>query len=63
MTQAVAVEEIAAAKERIDALRREVMRVYIGAPRTLDLMITALLASHNCQLQSQIGAGSSRKRA
>ena len=55
MTQAVAVEEIAAAKERIDVLRREVMRVYIGAPRTLDLMITALLAQGHVLLEGVPG--------
>ncbi len=55
MTQAVAVEEISAAKERIDVLRREVMRVYIGAPRTLDLMITALLAQGHVLLEGVPG--------
>jgi len=55
MTQAVAVDEIAAAKERIDAVRREVMRVYIGAPRTLDLMLTALLAQGHVLLEGVPG--------
>jgi MoxR-like ATPase len=55
MMQAVAGDEISAAKERIDALRREVMRVYIGAPRTLDLMLTALLAQGHVLLEGVPG--------
>src|ERR1700722_4526075 len=53
--EAVAVEEIAAAKERIDLLRKEVMRVYIGAPRTVDLMLTALLAQGHVLLEGVPG--------
>jgi MoxR-like ATPase len=55
MMQAVAVDEIAAAKERIDALRKEVMRVYIGNTRTLDLMLTALLAHGHVLLEGVPG--------
>ena len=55
MTQAVAVDEINAAKERIDALRREVMRVYIGTTRTVDLMLTALLAQGHVLLEGVPG--------
>jgi MoxR-like ATPase len=55
MMQAVAVDEITAAKERLDALRREVMRVYIGAPRILDLMLTALLAQGHVLLEGVPG--------
>ena len=55
MTQAAHVDEIAAAKERLDALRREVMRVYIGAARTLDLMLTALLAQGHVLLEGVPG--------
>jgi MoxR-like ATPase len=55
MTQAAHVEEITAAKERIDALRREVMRVYIGPTRTVDLMITALLAHGHVLLEGVPG--------
>ena len=36
--QAANANEIAAAKERIDDLRREVARAYIGSTRALDLM-------------------------
>src|SRR5271154_2691430 len=55
MMQAVAVDEIAAAKERVEELRREVMRVYIGAPRTVDLMLTALLAQGHVLLEGVPG--------
>jgi MoxR-like ATPase len=55
MTQAVAVDEINIAKERIDALRREVMRVYIGTTRTVDLMVIALLAQGHVLLEGVPG--------
>jgi len=55
MIQAVAVDEIAAAKERIDALRREVMRIYIGPTRVVDLMLTALLAQGHVLLEGVPG--------
>jgi MoxR-like ATPase len=55
MMQAVAVDEITAAKERIDTLRREVLRVYIGAPRVVDLMLTALLAQGHVLLEGVPG--------
>ncbi len=53
--QAVAVDEIAAAKERIEAVRREITRVYIGPPRAIDLMITALLAQGHVLLEGVPG--------
>jgi MoxR-like ATPase len=53
--QAVAVDEIAAAKERLDALRREIMRVYIGSGRTIDLLLTALLAQGHVLLEGVPG--------
>src|SRR5262245_29011458 len=55
MIQAVAVDEISAAKERIDALRREVMRIYIGPPRVVDLMLTAFLAQGHVLLEGVPG--------
>jgi len=55
LTQAVAIEEIAAAKERIDVLRREIMRVYIGPSRVVDLMLTALLAQGHVLLEGVPG--------
>jgi MoxR-like ATPase len=48
-------EEIAAAKERLDALRREIMRVYIGPTRVVDLMFTALLAQGHVLLEGVPG--------
>src|SRR5687767_8948295 len=55
MQQAVAVDEIAAAKERIEEIRREVMRVYIGPAKVVDLMITALLAQGHVLLEGVPG--------
>ncbi|WP_437555128.1 MoxR family ATPase [Sorangium sp. So ce367] len=53
--QAVAVDEISAAKERIEAVRREITRVYIGSSRALDLMLTALLAQGHVLLEGVPG--------
>jgi MoxR-like ATPase len=53
--QAVAVDEIAAAKDRIEMVRREITRVYIGSPRTLDMMLTALLAQGHVLLEGVPG--------
>lgn len=55
MSQAVAIEEISAAKERLDTLRREISQVYIGPTRTLDLMLTALLAQGHVLLEGVPG--------
>lgn len=55
MTQAVAIEEISAAKDRLDALRREISQIYIGPTRTLDLMLTALLAQGHVLLEGVPG--------
>src|SRR5690348_14856163 len=53
--QAAIVDEIASAKERLSALRSEVTRVYIGSPRTIDLMLTALLAQGHVLLEGVPG--------
>jgi MoxR-like ATPase len=53
--QAAIVDEINAAKERLSALRTEVSRIYIGNPRTLDLMLTALLAQGHVLLEGVPG--------
>ncbi|MCC6524117.1 MAG: MoxR family ATPase [Polyangiaceae bacterium] len=42
--QAELIDRVAAAKERLDAVRREVARVYIGPAHAVDLMLVALLA-------------------
>jgi MoxR-like ATPase len=47
--------EVAAAKERIDELRREVQRVYIGTVRALDMMMIALLARGHVLLEGVPG--------
>jgi MoxR-like ATPase len=47
--------EVMAAKERIDDLRREVMRIYIGSPRALDSMVVALLAKGHVLLEGVPG--------
>ena len=52
---AVATNEIAAAKERIEELRREVARAYIGSPKALDLMLVALLARGHVLLEGVPG--------
>jgi MoxR-like ATPase len=52
---AIATNEIAAARERIDDVRREVARVYLGSPRPLDVMITALLARGHVLLEGVPG--------
>ncbi|HZF56242.1 MAG TPA: MoxR family ATPase [Polyangiaceae bacterium] len=55
MNQAVAVDEISAAKERIDRIRREVMAIYIGPGRVIDLMLTSLLAQGHVLLEGVPG--------
>ena len=55
MTQAELVDKIAAAKERIDAVRKEVGRVYIGRVETVDHMLVALLAGGHVLLEGVPG--------
>jgi MoxR-like ATPase len=47
--------EIAAAKERVDELRREVQRIYIGSSRALDAIMVALLARGHVLLEGVPG--------
>ncbi len=47
--------EIAAARERLDALRQMVARVYIGPERVVDLLLTALLARGHVLLEGVPG--------
>ncbi len=47
--------EIAAAKERIEDLRREVQRIYIGSGRALDMMLVSLLAKGHVLLEGVPG--------
>ncbi len=52
---AVATNEIAAAKERVEELRREVARVYLGSGRALEMMLMALLARGHVLLEGVPG--------
>jgi len=53
--QAEQVDQIAAARERIEAVRREVGRVYIGSNRTVDHILVALLAGGHVLLEGVPG--------
>ena len=47
--------EITAAKERIEELRREVQKIYIGSARALDMMMVSLLARGHVLLEGVPG--------
>ncbi len=53
--QAVQSNEVAAAKERIEELRREVSRAFFGSTKALDLMLVALLARGHVLLEGVPG--------
>jgi len=48
-------KEVAAAKERVEELRREVQRTYIGSSKALDMMMVALLARGHVLLEGVPG--------
>ena len=52
---AVATNEVSAAKERVEELRREVSRAYIGSPRALETLLVALLARGHAILEGVPG--------
>jgi MoxR-like ATPase len=52
---AASTNEIAAARERIDDVRREVSRVYVGSTRPIDAMLVALLARGHALLEGVPG--------
>jgi MoxR-like ATPase len=52
---AAATNEIAAARERLDDVRREIARVYIGSLRPVDTMLLALLARGHALLEGVPG--------
>jgi MoxR-like ATPase len=52
---AASTNEIAAARERLDDVRREVSRVYIGSTRPIDAMLVALLAHGHALLEGVPG--------
>jgi len=47
--------EIAAARQRIDSVRREVAKVYVGSPRAPDMLMIALLAKGHVLLEGVPG--------
>ncbi|MCU0692252.1 MAG: MoxR family ATPase [Polyangiaceae bacterium] len=53
--QPAGVNEIAAAKERLEDLRRQVTRVFIGPTRVVDMLLTALLARGHVLLEGVPG--------
>jgi MoxR-like ATPase len=55
LVTASATNDIAAARERIDDVRREVARVYIGSSRPIDTMLVALLARGHALLEGVPG--------
>jgi MoxR-like ATPase len=55
VTAAASTNEIAAARERIDSVRREVARVYIGSSGAVDTMLVALLARGHALLEGVPG--------
>ena len=55
MTAAANTNEIAAARERIDDVRREVARVFVGSTRPIDTMLVALLARGHALLEGVPG--------
>ncbi|MBX3259125.1 MAG: AAA family ATPase [Labilithrix sp.] len=48
-------QEVTAAKERVEELRREVQRVYVGSARALDMMMIAFLARGHVLLEGVPG--------
>lgn len=55
MNAAASTNEIAAARERIDGVRREVARVFIGSSGAVDTMLVALLARGHALLEGVPG--------
>ncbi len=55
MNAAASTNEIAAARERIDGVRREVARVFIGSSAAVDTMLVALLARGHALLEGVPG--------
>ena len=52
---AVATNEIAAAKERLEEVRREVGRIYIGSGKAMEMMLVSLLARGHVLLEGVPG--------
>jgi MoxR-like ATPase len=54
-TQPASIDEITAARERLELIRREVMRVFVGSSRVVDLLLTTLLAQGHALLEGVPG--------
>ena len=52
---AVATNEISAAKERLDEVRREVSRIYVGSGKAVEMMLVSLLARGHVLLEGVPG--------
>lgn len=55
MSQALQITEVEAARERLDDVRRQVSRVYIGEATALDMLLVALLARGHVLLEGVPG--------
>jgi MoxR-like ATPase len=55
VTAAANTSEIAAARERLELVRREVNRIYVGSPRPVDTMLMAMLARGHVLLEGVPG--------
>jgi len=55
MTQALQVNELEAARERLQEVRAQVTRVYIGEPTAIEMMLVALLARGHVLLEGVPG--------
>lgn len=55
MSQALQISEVEAARERLDDVRRQVSRVYIGEAAALDMLLVALLARGHVLLEGVPG--------
>ena len=55
MVAVVQAGEVEAARARLDEVRRAVMRVYLGAPATVDVLLVALLAHGHVLLEGVPG--------
>ncbi len=55
MTTQVTASEVAGAKDRVEELRREIMRIYVGSSRAPDMMLVAILARGHVLLEGVPG--------
>ena len=55
MSTQVSSSEISAAKERIEELRREILRIYVGSSRAPDMMLVAIMARGHVLLEGVPG--------